>query len=142
MCGLAGHLRLSYRVLPPLVTASFSACAKQWSVAGRTGQDLWISEDRQVGLAHRRLAIIDTSDAGAQPMSTSDGAFRIVCNGEIYNYRELREELRAKGYRFVTQSDTEVLLHLYREHGREMVHKLRGMYRLSRYGTQGSAACF
>ena len=95
---------------------------------GPDGAGLWISENRQVGLAHRRLAIIDISDAGAQPMSTSDGALRIVCNGEIYNYRELREELRAKGYRFITQSDTEVLLHLYREHGREMVHKLRGMY--------------
>jgi asparagine synthase (glutamine-hydrolysing) len=87
-----------------------------------------MSEDRQVGLAHRRLAIIDTSDAGAQPMSTSDGGLCIVYNGEIYNYRELRKELQAKGYCFTTQSDTEVLLYLYREYGPDMVQQLRGMY--------------
>jgi len=87
-----------------------------------------MSRDRQVGLAHRRLAIIDTSPTGAQPMSTSDGGLCIVYNGEIYNYRELRKELQYKGYPFITQSDTEVLLHLYREYGHEMVHQLRGMY--------------
>jgi asparagine synthase (glutamine-hydrolysing) len=95
---------------------------------GPDGSGLWISVDRQVGLAHRRLAIIDTSKAGAQPMSTLDGDLCIAYNGEIYNYRELRKELQAKGCRFITQSDTEVLLHLYRQYGREMVRKLRGMY--------------
>jgi asparagine synthase (glutamine-hydrolysing) len=95
---------------------------------GPDGAGLWISDDRRIGLAHRRLAIIDLSEAGAQPMSTADGAVRIVFNGEIYNYRELRQDLEAKGYRFYSHSDTEVLLHLYQEHGRKMVHYLRGMY--------------
>jgi asparagine synthase (glutamine-hydrolysing) len=127
MCGLAGIF--AYRTdSPPIRDGELLRMREAMVTRGPDGAGLWISEDRQVGLVHRRLAIIDTSDAGAQPMSTSDGALHIVCNGEIYNYRELREELRGKGYRFITQSDTEVLLHLYREHGREMVHKLRGMY--------------
>ncbi len=95
---------------------------------GPDGEGLWISEDRRIALAHRRLAIIDPSEAGAQPMSTPDGKLRIVFNGEIYNYRELRRELEAKNYRFRSQSDTEVLLHLYVDRGPEMVHALRGMY--------------
>jgi asparagine synthase (glutamine-hydrolyzing) len=127
MCGLAGIF--AYRTgARPVNEGELLRMREAMATRGPDGAGLWISEDRQVGLAHRRLAIIDTSDAGAQPMSTTDGALRIAYNGEIYNYRELREELRAKGYRFITQSDTEVLLHLYREHGREMVHKLRGMY--------------
>jgi asparagine synthetase B (glutamine-hydrolysing) len=73
--------------------------------------------DRRVGLAHRRLSIIDLSEAAAQPMASADGVFRITFNGEIYNYRDLRRELEAKGYRFESQSDTEVLLHLYADRG-------------------------
>jgi asparagine synthase (glutamine-hydrolysing) len=72
-------------------------------------------------------------------MSTSDGGLCIVYNGEIYNYRELRKELQTKGYPFTTQSDTEVLLHLYREYGQGMVHQLRGMYAFALWdaGKQG-----
>ena len=87
-----------------------------------------ISVDGRIGLAHRRLAIIDLSAGGAQPMATADGRLRVTFNGEIYNYRELRKELEAKGYRFHSTSDTEVLLHLYAHRGEEMVHALRGMY--------------
>ncbi len=89
---------------------------------------LWISPDGRVGLALRRLAIIDLSKAGAQPMASGDGALRIVFNGEIYNYRALRESLRQHGHVFVSGSDTEVLLHLYARYGHEMVDHLRGMY--------------
>src|SRR5690349_15075989 len=95
---------------------------------GPDGAGLWISDDQRIGLAHRRLAIIDLSDTGAQPMATANGTIRIVFNGEIYNYRELRQRLEAKGYVFHSQSDTEVLLHLYEEYGRDMVEHLRGMY--------------
>src|SRR5437016_11273622 len=76
---------------------------------GADGVALWISDDRRVGLAHRRLAIIDLSEDGAQPIATPDARLWITFNGEIYNYRELRRELEAKGYRFRTASDTEVL---------------------------------
>lgn len=95
---------------------------------GPDGAGLWISNDQRIGLAHRRLAIIDLSDTGAQPMATANGTIRIVFNGEIYNYRELRQCLKAKGYQFHSESDTEVLLHLYQEYGKEMVEQLRGMY--------------
>lgn len=95
---------------------------------GPDGSGIWFSDDGRVGLAHRRLSILDPSEAGAQPMSTDDGRHRIVFNGEIYNFRELRRELEGHGCRFRTQSDTEVLLYAYRIFGREMVARLRGMY--------------
>jgi asparagine synthase (glutamine-hydrolysing) len=95
---------------------------------GPDGAGLWISSDNRLGLVHRRLAVIDLTDAGVQPMSTSDGRLVITFNGEIYNYRQLRRELEAKGFIFRSGSDTEVLLHLYANEGPEMVHRLRGMY--------------
>ena len=80
-----------------------------------------------VGLGFRRLAIIDLS-TGHQPISNEDGTAWIVFNGEIYNYQELRDQLRAKGHAFKTQSDTEVIVHLYEEFGETCVEKLRGMF--------------
>jgi asparagine synthase (glutamine-hydrolysing) len=88
----------------------------------------WISVNRQQGLAHRRLAIIDLSPGGKQPMRGSRGQSRIVLNGEIYNYRELRSELAALGWSFRTESDTEVLLAAYGEWGDRCVEKLDGMF--------------
>ena len=79
-------------------------------------------------MAHRRLSIIDLTDAGAQPMASRDGSFRIVYNGEIYNYRTLREDLIAQGETFTSESDTEVLLALYAKRGPDMVRLLRGMF--------------
>jgi len=95
---------------------------------GPDGSGEWYSPDHRVGLAHQRLAIIDLSESGAQPMLSEDGRFVISFNGEIYNYRELRKELERKGHSFESQSDTEVLLHLYAEKGEAMVRDLRGMY--------------
>jgi len=95
---------------------------------GPDGEGLWVSEDSSVGLAHRRLAIIDLSPTGAQPMATEDGLLRITYNGEIYNYKALRTKLESQEYQFRSNSDTEVLLHLYREYGQTMVEHLRGMY--------------
>lgn len=95
---------------------------------GPDGAGLWISEDKRIALAHRRLSIIDLSEAGAQPMATSDQSVWVMFNGEIYNYRELRQELENQGYRFQSHSDTEVLLHLYRQDGEGLTARLRGMY--------------
>jgi asparagine synthase (glutamine-hydrolysing) len=95
---------------------------------GPDGAGLWVAEDGRVGLAHRRLAIIDLSEAGAQPMADPETGDRIVFNGEIYNYRELRAELEARGIRFTSRSDTEVLLKLYGCFGADMLPRLRGMF--------------
>ncbi len=85
-----------------------------------------------VGLASRRLSIIDI-EAGHQPISNEDGSIWIVFNGEIYNYPELREELAQRGHRFTTQSDTEVIVHLYEDAGVDCVKRLRGMFAFAIY---------
>ncbi len=127
MCGIAGYY--TYRDGSGRVDRDeLVKIRDRMSSRGPDGAGLWRSDDSCVGLAHRRLSIIDLSEAGAQPMATDDGGLRVVFNGEIYNYHALRAELSAKGYRFRTQSDTEVLLYLYEERGPEMVHALRGMY--------------
>lgn len=95
---------------------------------GPDGHGIWTSPDSRIGLAHRRLAILDTGATGRQPMASPDGETLIVFNGEIYNFRTLRKELQLKGIGFRTQSDTEVLLHLWEQMGAEMVHRLRGMF--------------
>jgi len=95
---------------------------------GPDGAGLWISDDSLVGFGHRRLSILDLSEGGAQPMFSDDGQVGIVFNGEIYNFRELRRELEEQGIRFRSHSDTEVLIALYRRHGRAMLDKLRGMF--------------
>src|SRR4029077_10203764 len=95
---------------------------------GPDGSGAWWSMDRHCGLGHRRLSIIDLSDRASQPMTSEDGRFVVVFNGEIYNYPQLRVELEAEGARFRTTSDTEALLHLYVHYGADMVHRLRGMF--------------
>ena len=127
MCGIAGIFAYS-DAAPPVDREELLRIREAMTVRGPDGAGIWVSGDRRVGLAHRRLAIIDLSQEGAQPMATPDGRLSIIFNGEIYNYRELRCELETKGYRFRSQSDTEVLLHLYADRGSEMVHALRGMY--------------
>jgi len=88
----------------------------------------WWSNGGDVGFGHRRLAIIDLSAAGHQPMLDASGELCIVFNGEIYNYRELRVALEGRGCVFRTESDTEVLLQLYAAKGVAMVKQLRGMF--------------
>lgn len=95
---------------------------------GPDGDGVWLSADGRAGLAHRRLSIIDLSAAAAQPMRLVQGDLAIAYNGEIYNFRALRDGLIAEGARFETESDTEVLLHLYRRDGAAMLERLRGMF--------------
>ena len=95
--------------------------------------------DSKVVLGHRRLAIIDVSPSGHQPMSYDTGNYWIVLNGEIYNYKELRETLEAKGYSFYSNTDTEVVLASYMEWGVDCQHKLKGMWAFVIYDKQRDA---
>ena len=127
MCGIAGiHAYLD--VAPPVYRAELKRINDRMAARGPDGNGLWLAADGRTGLAHQRLAIIDLSEAGAQPMHSACGCYTITFNGEIYNYRELREELAARGYAFRSGSDTEVLLQLYADCGADMVKKLRGMF--------------
>ncbi|WP_255196042.1 asparagine synthase (glutamine-hydrolyzing) [Halorarius litoreus] len=92
--------------------------------------------DVRVALGNRRLSILDLSAAGNQPMQGGDGRFWIVYNGEVYNYRELREDLRAQGYEFTSDSDTEVILRAYEAYGPECVERFRGMFAFVVYDTE------
>ena len=127
MCGIAGIFNYKSDVIPVDKTELLRMRERMIN-RGPDGAGLWIAEDQHVGLAHRRLAIIDLSEPAAQPMVDAETGNRIVFNGEIYNFHALRSELEVAGYRFHSHSDTEVLLKLYAAHGQEMLHKLRGMY--------------
>jgi asparagine synthase (glutamine-hydrolysing) len=126
MCGIAGILQ--YRDGPRIDERELVRLRDAMRHRGPDGEGIWISEDGRIGLGHRRLAIVDLSPLGLQPMATADGRLRITYNGEIYNYPKLRSELEGKGHRFVSTSDTEVLLHGYREWGLDLLDRLRGMY--------------
>ncbi len=123
MCGIAGKVnRASDRsVDPELIRAMTRAIAHR----GPDDEGFYVSG--RIGLGMRRLSIIDLA-GGHQPIANEDGSIWIVFNGEIYNYREIRKTLEAKGHRFATQSDTEVIVHLYEEKGVEALHDLRGMF--------------
>ena len=125
MCGIAGALTL--RPGTSHATESVARMSVAVSHRGPDGDGLWFSDDRRVCLAHRRLSIIDLA-TGQQPMTDPDTGVVIVFNGEIYNYRELRRSLMARGIDFTTQSDTEVLLRLYLFCGPSFLEQLRGMF--------------
>lgn len=127
MCGIAAIF--AYHIeAPPPDRVQLQAMHDSMAVRGPDGEGQWISHEYRVAMAHRRLSIIDLTDSGAQPMASGDGSLHIVFNGEIYNYRALRDQLVAEGARFVSESDTEVLLHLYAKLGPDMVRSLRGMF--------------
>ena len=88
----------------------------------------WRSPDGGVGLAHRRLSIVDLSTTGHQPMANEDETIWITFNGEIYNHIALRSELEGKGHRYRSRTDTETILHLYEEEGPQCVRRLQGMF--------------
>ena len=127
MCGLVSIF--AYSTDAPLVRREeLLKIRDQMIRRGPDGFGDWISSDGRIGLGHRRLSIIDTSEAGLQPMASVDGQTFIVFNGEIYNYLELRQQLVAKGHQFRSQTDTEVLLVGWLEWGESIVSKIRGMY--------------
>ncbi len=128
MCGIAAIFAYSASA-PRVVVDELLKINQAMIRRGPDGGNYWISNDSCIGLAHRRLAIIDPDSRANQPMVV-DQRYWITFNGEIYNYQALRTALMAEGIAFATGSDTEVLLRLYERDGAEMVHKLRGMFAL------------
>jgi asparagine synthase (glutamine-hydrolysing) len=122
MCGLCGIVQLGR---PPDVKTT-AAMAAALDHRGPDGDGSWSGDG--VALGFRRLAIIDLSDAAMQPFASDDDALRLVHNGEVYNYRELRRELEAQGRRFRSQSDTEVILRAYEAWGERCVERFNGMW--------------
>ena len=105
------------------------AVLTSWPIVGRMGGDGGIASPAgPVALGHRRLAIIDVSDAGLQPMADPSGRYQLVFNGEFYNYLELREELRRPGEIFTTETDSEVLLRAYMVWGEAALDRCLGMF--------------
>ncbi len=128
MCGIAG---LYYPGVPkPVEPLRIKAMTDALAHRGPDGSGVWTAPG--VGLGHRRLSIIDLA-GGAQPMATPEGDVIVSYNGEIYNFLEVRRELEAKGARFLSNSDTEVLLHGWRAWGPAMLGKLNGMFAIALY---------
>ena len=126
MCGLAG--RFHPQSLPP---DSLWASRADARLAHRGPDGRGHYRDERCELVHRRLALIDLSPTGAQPLANEDASVQVVFNGEIYNHRELRSELQSRGHVFRGSSDTEVLVHLYEEQGERMASRLKGMFALA-----------
>jgi len=125
MCGIAGiwHLN-SQRVTSEDITV-FNDTLKH---RGPDDSGIYIDENASLALGHRRLSIFDLSEAGKQPMADASGDLHITYNGEIFNYIELKEELKSKGHRFVSKTDTEVILAAYREWGEDCLLRFNGMW--------------
>jgi asparagine synthase (glutamine-hydrolysing) len=125
MCGIAGMMSLTGRSLerPELARTMTDRLVHR----GPDEEGYYVNEGRTVSLAHRRLRIIDLA-TGRQPLGNEEGSVVITFNGEIYGYQALRESLLAHGFRFRTKTDTEVIVHLYDQHGLDCLHHLKGMF--------------
>jgi asparagine synthase (glutamine-hydrolysing) len=123
MCGVVGIFhRDGAPASPVLLRRMMDAVAHR----GPDGEGLHV--DRSLGLGHRRLAIIDVSPAGHQPMATADGRYVLSYNGEVYNFRELRTELEALGHRFRSNTDSEVVLEAFAAWGRACLNRFNGVF--------------
>jgi asparagine synthase (glutamine-hydrolysing) len=133
MCGICGKLNFDFREIQESL---IKRMCRSFSYRGPDDEGIYISSETnggamqrsRVALGHQRLSIIDLSVAARQPMSNEDGSIWITYNGEIYNYRRLADELKKKGHQFKSDTDTEVLLHLYEEEGTNAVNRLNGMF--------------
>jgi asparagine synthase (glutamine-hydrolysing) len=131
MCGINAIFAYG-RNAAPVSEQELLAVRDRMMKRGPDGAGAWIDPERRVGLAHRRLAIIDLSEAGAQPMAAGgEGEPVITYNGEIYNFRSLRDGLERDGYSFRTECDTEVILRLYQRDGMDAFAQMRGMFALA-----------
>jgi len=127
MCGITGIYSPGATVSPVVLSAMTDTLRHR----GPDHSGTYVNPNGTVGLGHTRLSIIDLSERGNQPMANDSGGVQVSYNGEIYNYQEIREELRQKGHVFKTNSDTEVLIRSYEEWGIECLHKFIGMFALA-----------
>ena len=137
MCGIYGFVNQKGTIDPEILPRMGLALAHRGPDDG--DERITISDSGCVALGHKRLSIIDLSAAGRQPMANEDESVWLILNGEIYNYRELREELESKGHRFRSHSDSEVVLHLYEESGAGCLAKLKGMFAFALWDSKQKA---
>ena len=124
MCGIAGIVQFN----EPISIAALKKMTDSLVHRGPDGEGHWLNNKAKVGLGHRRLSIIDLSENTKQPMHYANNRYTLTFNGEIYNYIELKEELKKKGYSFISESDTEVLLALYDCKKEKCLQDLDGMF--------------
>ena len=131
MCGIAGFFARGATAHPSASETMLRAMQSALRHRGPDGQGRWLDPRGNAGLVHTRLAILDLSPAGAQPMASADGRWTISYNGEVYNFRALRSQLESNGFRFRSDSDTEVILALLQRDGAAGLKRLRGMFALA-----------
>src|SRR6185369_11994155 len=128
MCGICGELRFDGE---PSNGAFVTAMRDQLTHRGPDEGGLYVSPSGTAAVGFRRLRIIDLTPNASQPIANEDGSVHAALNGEIYNYRDLRRGLAARGHRFTSQGDTEAIVHLYEEKGADAVADLDGMFALA-----------
>jgi asparagine synthase (glutamine-hydrolysing) len=128
VCGIVGQVGRRGALHRAESAANLVAMRDALAHRGPDDAGVWMSADGRVGLGHRRLSIVDLTASGHQPMASEDGQLRLTLNGEIYNHRELRGQLEARGHRFHSTCDAEVVLHGYEEWGADVLPRLKGMF--------------
>lgn len=136
MCGIAGTYAFSEPLDEHTLNQILRAMMDKMRLRGPDDEGVWTSADNHIGMCFRRLAVIDPSQAGHQPMISPTGRSVLIMNGEIYNFRELRNELESKGHAFRSRSDSEVLLHALEEWGVEAIPRLNGMFAFAWFDNQ------
>jgi len=127
MCRIAGFIDFNYKN-DYNIEKTIISMRDELSYGGPDDAGIYVEKNKGLALGHRRLSVIDLSSLGHQPMSNEGGRLWITYSGEVYNFKEIRKELEALGYRFKSNTDTEVVLNAYDKWGRDSVHKFRGMF--------------
>ena len=144
MCGICGKINIEGKEIRRELIARMNSVL---SHRGPDDEGIYINNPSpgagqamaSVGLGHKRLSIIDLSEAGRQPMSNEDGSIQMVFNGEIYNFKALKKELEQNGHHFTSQTDCEVIIHLYEKEGIECIKKLNGMFAFALWDSKNQA---